>query len=62
MIRQSDGVFYFEGDEEDVALEWIWCCYLEMSLWHRIIQAVWIIFKHPPRWLLDYRRNEDGKI
>lgn len=52
MEKTSYGVYIFKGGEEEDIESWMWTCIRNMSLWHRIKMAWWIIIKHTPEWVV----------
>ena len=52
----STGVFYFDGEEEDIAFRWMWTCLCDLTLKGKI-EVLWRILKRQPpkRFFDDWR-------
>ena len=61
-MKQYNGVFYFDGEEEDIAFRWMWTCLTDLS-WRGKIETIWriIIRKPPKRYFTDYDYWDDYK-
>ena len=48
-MEETDyGVFIFKGNEDEIALRWMWICLCDLS-WYRVIEVIFrIVFKRPP--------------
>jgi len=43
------GVYYFNGDEEDIVFRYMWDCLCDLSLKGFIETVIRMIFKRPPK-------------
>ena len=45
------GVFTFKGDEEEIAMRWMWTLLMDLS-WKGYFEVLFrIAFKRPPKWV-----------
>lgn len=67
MYQDKDtGAFIFQGDEEDISELYMWSCFVNMSLWHRVKFAIFVILLRIPKWVgykpPDYYREKSFNI
>ena len=55
------GVFYFDGEEEDIAFRWMWTCLTDLSF-KGMVETIWriIIRKPPKRYFTDWTEHTDN--
>jgi hypothetical protein len=54
---KDTGAFHFSGDEDEVAMRWLWSCLLDTSFWGRVELTWRIWFKKPPAFV-GYKKPE----
>jgi len=54
---KDTGAFHFSGDEDEVAMRWLWSCLLDTSFWGKVELTWRIWFKKPA----TSRIGEEGR-
>ena len=55
------GIFSFDGGEDDIAFYWMWTCLLDTSFKGRIELVLRILFRRPPRKVIDILDGWEAK-